>query len=53
MFEEETADGVPEIIPVEVAKESPAGNEGEIEYEATVPVTLGVRLVIAVFLVKV
>ena len=37
----ETAVGVPEITPVVVLNESPAGSAGEIEYDVTLPVTVG------------
>ena len=33
----ESAMGVPLIKPVELSKVSPAGSEGEIEYEVTLP----------------
>ena len=46
--------GVPEIAPVEVLKERPAGSVGEIDHEVTVPpLTLGVAVVMAVSLVNV
>ena len=49
-----TAVGVPEIAPVEVEKESPAGRVAEIDQEVTVPpLEVGVTVVMAVFLVNV
>ena len=39
--------GVPEITPVLVFKLKPAGNAGLMEYEVTVPVTVGELLEIA------
>ena len=52
--EDETAVGVPEISPVEVEKERPAGRVGEIDQEVTSPpLALGVAVVIAVPLVSV
>ena len=46
--------GVPEISPLVVENERPAGSEGEIDQEVTVPpLTLGVAVVMAVPLVKV
>ena len=46
--------GVPEIAPLVVENESPAGSEGEIDQDVIVPpLTLGVAVVIAVPLVKV
>ena len=46
--------GVPEISPLVVENESPAGSEGEIDQEVIVPpLTLGVAAVMAVPLVKV
>jgi len=49
-----TAVGVPEIAPVEVEKERPAGRVAEIDQEVTVPpLEVGVTVVMAVFLVNV
>ena len=49
-----TAVGVPEIAPVEVEKERPAGRVAEIDQEVTVPpLEVGVTVFMAVFLVKV
>ena len=49
-----TAVGVPEIAPVEVEKERPAGRVEEIDQEVTVPpLEVGVTVVMAVFLVNV
>ena len=46
--------GVPEMAPVEVLKERPAGSEGVIDHEVTVPpLTLGVAVFIAASLVSV
>ena len=46
--------GVPEIVPVEVSKESPAGNVGETDHETTVPpLDVGVSAVIREPLVRV
>ena len=51
---DETAVGVPEMAPVELENRRPAGNEGEIDHEVTVPPpALGVAVVMAVPLVKV
>jgi hypothetical protein len=45
---EETADGVPEISPLEVSRDRPAGSVGEIDHEVTVPpLELGEAAVIA------
>jgi hypothetical protein len=41
------ADGVPEITPVEVFSVRPVGRAGLIEYNVTVPVTVGVLFAIA------
>ena len=49
----DVAVGVPLITPVVVFRLSPAGNGVSTLYEVTTPVTVGVRLVIAVFLVNV
>ena len=47
--EDVTAVGVPLIAPVEVSRASPAGSDGETEYETTVPpVEVTVAVVIAV-----
>ena len=45
--------GVPEIAPVEVSNERPAGSAGETDHEVTTPLTLGVTVVMAVPLVSV
>ena len=46
--------GVPEISPFEVENVRPAGSDGEIDQEVTVPpLTLGVAVVMAVPLVNV
>ena len=46
--------GVPDIAPLVVENDSPAGSEGEIDQDVIVPpLTLGVAVVIAVPLVKV
>ena len=46
--------GVPEIAPLVVENDSPAGSDGEIDQDVTVPpLTLGVAVVMAVPLVKV
>jgi len=51
---EETAVGVPEIVPVEVSKDKPPGSVGVIDHETTVPpVEVGVAAVIAESLVNV
>ena len=43
--------GVPEIVPVEVSSDKPAGNAGETDHEVTAPpVDVGVTLVIVEFL---
>ena len=49
---EERAVGVPEMAPVDVDKERPAGRDGEIVHDVTVPVTVGVTVFIAVPCVK-
>ena len=42
--------GVPEIVPVDVSKDKPAGNAGEMDHAVTAPpVDVGVTLVIAEF----
>tara|TARA_B100000035_G_scaffold277267_1_gene255442 strand:- start:89 stop:319 length:231 start_codon:yes stop_codon:yes gene_type:complete len=42
--------GVPEIAPVEVSNDKPAGNAGETDHEVTAPpVDVGVTLVIVEF----
>ena len=52
--EEDTAVGVPEIVPVDVSNERPAGSVGETDQETTVPPKAeGVADVIAESLVKV
>ena len=54
MAEDVTAEGVPEIAPVEESRERPAGSEGEIDQEVMVPpLTVGVTVVMAVPLVNV
>ena len=46
--------GVPEIAPVDASSESPAGNDGETDHEATAPpLAEGVAAVMATPLVKV
>jgi hypothetical protein len=46
--------GVPEISPLVVEKERPAGSDGEIDHEVTVPpLTLGVAVVMVVPLLRV
>jgi len=46
--------GVPDIAPLVVENDSPAGSDGEIDQDVIVPpLTLGVAVVIAVPLVKV
>ena len=40
--------GVPEILPVFVSKLSPSGSCLSIEYDATKPVTVGLKVLIAV-----
>ena len=48
MAEEVTAVGVPEMTPVEVSKERPAGSVGDTAQETTVPpLEVGVAAVIA------
>ena len=52
--EDEMAVGVPEIAPLVVEKERPAGSVGEIDHEVTVPPrALGVAVVMAVPFVSV
>ena len=52
--EEVTAEGVPEMAPVEESMERPAGRVGETDHEVTVPPLLvGVTVVMAVPLVSV
>ena len=49
-----TTVGVPLIAPVEVSSESPAGSDGETEYDTTLPpVEVTVSVVMAVPLVNV
>ena len=48
-----TTVGVPEIIPVVVSSDNPVGKLGEILYEVTLPVTVGVSGVMAEFFVNV
>jgi len=51
--EDEVDVGVPEIAPVEVEKERPAGSVGEIDQEATVPpLEVGVAVVMVVPLLR-
>ena len=46
--------GVPLMAPVDVSSDSPAGRDGDTEYEVTVPpLLLGVTVVMAVPLVRV
>ena len=53
MAEEVTADGVPEMAPVEESSERPDGSEGETDQEVTgPPLAVGVTVVMAVPLVK-
>ena len=54
MAEEVTADGVPEMAPVEESSERPAGNEGETDQPVIAPpLAVGVTVVMAVPLVSV
>ena len=54
MVEDDTAVGVPLMAPVDVLKESPAGSEGDIDHEVTVPpLDDGVSVVMAEPLVSV
>ena len=39
----ETAVGVPDITPVDVSRESPVGNAGEMLYPLTVPEIVGLN----------
>ena len=49
-----TAVGVPLMAPVEVSSDSPAGSDGETEYDTTLPpVEVTVSVVMAVPLVNV
>ena len=42
--------GVPEIVPVDVSNDKPAGNAGEMDHEVTAPpLDVGVTLVIVEF----
>lgn len=51
--EDEVAVGVPEIAPVDIEKERPAGSVGEIDQEVTVPpLEVGVAVVMAVPLLR-
>lgn len=51
--EADVAVGVPEIAPVDVEKDKPAGSDGEIDHDVIVPpFTVGVSVVIAVSFVK-
>ena len=52
--EDDTAVGVPEISPVEVEKDRPAGTDGEIDQDVTAPpLEAGVAVVMAASFVKV
>ena len=52
--EDVTAEGVPEMAPVEESSERPAGSEGETDHETTgPPLAVGVTEVMAVPLVNV
>ena len=52
--EEVTADGVPEMAPVEESRERPAGNDGETDQPVIAPpLAVGVTVVMAVPLVRV
>ena len=54
MAEEVTAEGVPEMAPVEESSERPDGREGETDQEVTgPPLAVGVTVVMAVPLVRV
>ena len=54
MAEEVTAEGVPEMAPVEESSERPDGSEGETDQEVTgPPLAVGVTVVMAVPLVRV
>ena len=54
MAAEVMAVGVPEIAPVEVSSERPAGSDGDTDHEVTVPpLTEGVAVVMATPLVNV
>ena len=54
MAEDVTAEGVPEMAPVEESRDSPAGSEGETDQEVTgPPLAVGVTVVMAVPLVSV
>ena len=49
-----TADGVPEMAPVDESSDSPAGRDGETDHVVTgPPLVVGVTVVIAVPLVNV
>ena len=51
--EDEVADGVPEIAPVEVENERPDGSDGVIDHETTVPpLEVGVAVVMVVSLLR-
>ena len=51
---EVTAVGIPEIAPVEVSRDNPAGSDGDTEYETTAPpVDVTVSVVMAVPFVSV
>ena len=53
MVEDETADGVPEMAPVEESSDRPAGNEGETDQVVMAPpLAVGVTVVMAVPLVR-
>ena len=52
--EDETAEGVPEMAPVDESSERPDGREGETDHETTgPPLEVGVTVVMAVPLVRV
>ena len=54
MAEDVTVVGVPEIVPVELEMERPAGRDGETDHETTVPpVEVGAKALMAVPLVSV
>ena len=54
MAEDVTAVGVPEMIPVVVERERPAGSDGETDHDTTdPPVEVGVRSLMAVSFVRV
>ena len=52
--EDVTADGVPEMAPVEESSDKPDGSDGETDHDVTgPPLTVGVTVVMAVPLVNV